>query len=151
MFRVIPAWATIRHLSQFEMLMKKATAQTKSASKEAAEILAQREAEQKKARLQQEQREAKEREERKARLIREMELQKKLEEKRAALEAEKERLATSGGSQTSRDRERVFASISRPSSSKGKVKQLKEKDSDKSRVCRNYFPKFCLVPDHKHP
>ncbi|KAF9514629.1 hypothetical protein BS47DRAFT_867496 [Hydnum rufescens UP504] len=75
-------------MSTFQTLMKKAAALTSASSKEAADLLAQREADLRKARQQQDERDAKEREQRKTQLLREVEARKKVEADEARKEQE---------------------------------------------------------------
>lgn len=127
-------------ISQFQSLMKKATAQTQSTQREAAELMAQRDAAQRKARLEQEARETKDREARKKQLLHDLEVKKKAEEEVARKEQrEKDRQQ----SEVERQRESFSwaASLanSKPKSGQSApnraVKQLQE-GSDKSRVSR---------------
>lgn len=121
--------------------MQKAALQTQSSQKEAAELIAQRDAAQRKVRLEQETRDAKEREARKAQLLRELDAKKKAEEEairkeqrerdRAQVNAERQQESHSWASALYTGKGK---SNSGPSSATNKpVKQLQER-SDKSRV-----------------
>jgi hypothetical protein len=118
--------------------MERAAVATANSMKEVESLLAQREADQRQARLEQEQREAKEREVRKATFLREMELKKKREEQEAANLATQAAREAEQVRQGWRERDRILrlssSKIPSGSSLSRKRSQATEHKRDKSRV-----------------